>query len=153
MAVDKVVTNSADALVLHLLNSDDEVSGEAIVGRVTFTDKSQNSARLHARFHLYLLLNVHSLLSESVALRRNPAEAEHLGAAVEELEQGTATLDLEVGGVGVLTLRDRILVQVALYPLNHLNLFAGFVESNSVGVARSEENLEHLEGIAIEGIA
>ena len=86
MAVDKVVSDSANALVIFLLNRDDKVSSQSTVWRIALTDKSQNSARLHSRFHFNLFLNMLSLLSHSVALCCDSAEIEHFCAAVEEFE-------------------------------------------------------------------
>ena len=93
-----------------------------------------------------------SLLSHSVALSCDSAKTEHFSATVEEFEQGTATLNLKVGSMSVDTLCNCILMQVALYALNHLYLFASLIKSDSVRVACSEENLEHLEGIAVESV-
>ena len=94
-----------------------------------------------------------SLLSHSIALSCNSAKTEPLGAAVEEFKQGAAALNLKVGGMSVYTLCNCILMQVALYALNHLNLFASLIKSDSVRIASSEENLEHLKGVAIESIS
>lgn len=94
-----------------------------------------------------------SLLSHTIALSCNSAKTEHLSAAVEELEEGAAALNLKVLCVGVNTLCNCILMQITLYALNHLNLSASLIKSDSVRVACSEENLEHLEGVAIECIS
>ena len=94
-----------------------------------------------------------SLLSHSVALSCDSTKTEHFSAAVEEFEQGTATLNLKVGSMSVYTLSYCILMQVALYALNHLNLFACLIKSDSLRVACSEENLEHLKGVTIERIS
>ena len=94
-----------------------------------------------------------SLLSHSVALSCDSAKTEHFSAAVEEFEQGTATLDLKVRSMSVYTLSNCILMQVALYALNHLYLFASLIKSDSMRVACSEENLEHLKGVTIERIS
>ena len=94
-----------------------------------------------------------SLLSHSVALSCDSAKTEHFGAAVEEFEQGTATLNLKVGSMSVYTFSNCILMQVTLYALNHLYLFTSLIKSDSVRVACSEENLEHLKGVTIERIS
>ena len=46
-----------------------------------------------------------------------------------------------------------IFVQIRLDFLNHFYLSALFVEGDGVGVAGSEENLEHFKGISVESVA
>ena len=46
-----------------------------------------------------------------------------------------------------------IFVQIRLDLFDHLHLSALFVEGDGVGVAGSEENLEHFKGISVESVA
>ena len=55
--------------------------------------------------------------------------------------------------MGVFAVGHGIFVQIRLDFLNHLHLSALFVECDGVGVAGSEENLEHFKGISVESVA
>ena len=152
MAVDEVVSDAANALMLDLVNGDNQVALQAIVGLVTFTDEAKDCARLHARLHFDLLLNADLLLRLAVAIRDHSLKLERLRAAIEELEEGARAVDVEVGGVSVHALRHRIPVQITFNLLNHFDLLARFVKGNRMGIARSKENLKNLERVTVESV-
>ena len=53
----------------------------------------------------------------------------------------------------VTTSSDRIFMQVRCDALDHLHLFASFIKCDGMRIAGTEENLEDLKWVTIEGIA
>ena len=153
MTIDQVISVAPDRGMLLLIDGHEKVAWQLVVWLVSFSDKAQHSAWLHAWLDLDFLLNVDGLLSHAISLRDDAIEANQLSAAVEELEQGARPVDFEVSGVRVRPSSHSIFMQVAFDSLNHLDLLAGFVECDGVRVGRAKENLKHLERVTVESVA
>lgn len=55
--------------------------------------------------------------------------------------------------MGVLALRHSVSVKITLNALDHLDLLARLIKCDGMRVVRSEENLKHLERVAVESVA
>lgn len=153
MSIDEIITDATDAIVLVFFDSDHEVANQAILRLVTFSNESKDCARFHTRLDLNFFLNAFFCFGLPVALCDCFAECKRLGCTIVEFKESAATLYLKIWSMCVTTSSDRIFMQVRCDALDHLHLFASFIKCDGMRIAGTEENLEDLKWVTIEGIA
>ena len=154
VSIDKVISNTSDGFMLDLIDVYDEVSSLLICWLVTFPDEAKLSSWLHSWFNVDFLLSVHLIISAlSISHGKFTVDWERFGATSHQFFQSAGHINVQVFLMCLSSICHRVLVQVTLNFVQHLDLLSFSVKSDGEWVRCSKEDLEDFEWISIEAVA